>query len=197
MRTVDVYFDYASPFGYIASEVLPGFAERSGLSLRWQPIDQAKLSNYAEGLPYSPVKRQYVVLDAARSAKFHGVPIRVPKPHPVGSATALRLALVALKEPEFPEFHRALFRAAWRDQRDLSSRDVLSECISEANGSVEEWLLQADLPETIERLGTITSEAEARGVFGVPSMLLDGELFWGIDSLPILAWRLEHPRSGG
>jgi 2-hydroxychromene-2-carboxylate isomerase len=195
MEPVDVYFDYASPFGYIASEVLPGFADRASLSIRWKPIDLSQLSNYAEGLPYSPVKRQYVALDAVRSAQFHGIPIRVPKPHPVRSVTALRLALVALTEPAFLDIHRALFRAAWWEQRDLSSREVLSDCITQAKGPAEEWLLQADLPETIERLEVLTSEAEAKGVFGVPSMLLDGELFWGIDSLPILEWRLEHPRA--
>jgi 2-hydroxychromene-2-carboxylate isomerase len=195
METLDVYFDYASPFGYIASEVLPGFAGRTSLSIRWKPIDLAQLSNYAEGLPYSPVKRNYVALDAARSAQFHSVPIRVPKPHPVHSMTALRLALVALAEPAFPDFHRALFRAAWRDQRDLSSREVLSDCITQVKGPVEEWLLQADLPETSKRLEMLTSEAEAKGVFGVPSMLLDGELFWGIASLPILEWQIKHRRS--
>jgi 2-hydroxychromene-2-carboxylate isomerase len=195
MEALDVYFDYASPFAYIACEVLPGFASRNGLSLSWKPINLELLSNYAEGLPYSPVKRQYVALDAARSAQFHGIPIRVPKPHPVLSETALRLALVALAEPEFPDLHRALFRAAWREQRDLSSRDVLSRCVTQANRSVDEWLLRADHPETTQRLERCTAEAEAKGIFGVPSIVVDGELFWGIDSLPILDWRLKHPRS--
>jgi 2-hydroxychromene-2-carboxylate isomerase len=194
MDPVNVYFDYVSPFAYITSEVLPGFGDRVDVSLRWKPIDLMQLSNYENGLPYSPVKRRYVAIDAARSAEHHGIPIRLPKPHPVQSATALRLAVVALAEPTFLDLHRALFRAAWLEQRDLSSRDVLADCIAQAKGPVEEWLLQADLPETIERLETLTSDAEAEGIFGVPSMLLGGELFWGLDSLPTLEWRLEHPR---
>ncbi len=152
-----------------------------------------QLSNYENGLPYSPVKRRYIAIDAARAAEYHGVPIRVPKPHPVQSSAALRLAVVAVNEPGFLEVHRALFRAAWRDQRDLSSRAVLVDCIAQANGPVDEWLLEAEAPETVARLAAITSEAEARGVFGVPSMLLEGELFWGLDSLEILEWRLRHP----
>ena len=194
MKTVHIYFDYASPFAYLASEVFPAFADRTGVSFRWKPIDSARLSNYENGLPYSPVKRRYVAIDAARSADYHGVPIRVPKPHPVQSIAALRLAVVALAEPNFLDLHRALFRAAWRDQRDLSSRDALSDCINQAKGPEDDWLRQADLPETMNHLESITSEAEADGVFGVPSMLLDGELFWGLDSLPMLEWRLKHPR---
>jgi 2-hydroxychromene-2-carboxylate isomerase len=105
------------------------------------------------------------------------------------------LAVVAVNEPGFLEVHRALFRAAWREQRDLSSRAVLVDCITQANGPVEEWLLEAETPETVARLEANTSEAEAQGVFGVPSMLLEGELFWGLDSLEILEWRLRHPRA--
>lgn len=195
MKAVDIYYDYASPFAYLACEVLPGFGDRTGVALRWKPIDSTKLSNYENGLPYSPVKRRYVAVDAARSAEYHGVPISVPKPHPVQSAGALRLAVVALSEPGFLDLHRALFRAAWRDRLDLCSREVLSDCIAEAQGPVEEWLVRADRPETLRRLEALTSEAETRGVFGVPSMLLDGELFWGLDSLPALEWRLEHPRA--
>jgi 2-hydroxychromene-2-carboxylate isomerase len=194
---LDVYFDYCSPFAYLAAEVLPGLAGRAGLELRWKPIDLLKLSNYAAGLPYSPVKARYIAIDAARSAQLHGVPLRVPKPHPVLSATALRLAGVALPDPRFLELHRALFRAAWREQRDLSSAAVLAECIAEARGPVDAWLREADRADAKASLEARTAEAEAEGVFGVPSLRLDGELFWGLDSLPALEWRLGRRRARG
>lgn len=196
MESIDCYFDYRSPFAYIASEVLPRFAERVGVSLRWKPIDLMSLSNYENGLPYSAVKRRYVFVDGARSAEFHGVSIRMPKPHPVESASALRLSLVALDEPGYLDLQQSLFRAAWRDQHDLGKREVLCECVSQVKGPVEEWLRRADLRETSELLDHLTAEAESKGVFGVPSMILGNELFWGLDSLPTLEWRLgalSHP----
>ncbi len=98
MDPIDVYFDYMSPFAYLAAEVLAGFADRVGVSFCWKPIDLLKLDNYAGGLPYSPLKRQYVAIDAMRSAEFHGVLMRIPEPFPVRSATALRLALVGLTD---------------------------------------------------------------------------------------------------
>jgi 2-hydroxychromene-2-carboxylate isomerase len=107
---------------------------------------------------------------------------------PVRSAAALRLAVVALDDPRSFDLHRALFRAAWRDQRDLDSRDVLSDCIRKMGGPADEWLLQADSPETAERSSAFAAEAESQGEFGVPSMLLRGELFWGLDSPPTLEW---------
>lgn len=192
MRPVDVYFDYASPFAYIASEILPEFSDRHGLRLCWKPIDLLGLGNYADGLPYSPLKRQYVFLDATRTAQFYGVSMSVPKPLPVQSKRALRLALLTLDEPGFPELHSALFRAAWHDQRDLSSREVLIECASHiAGGSA--WVDQVDSAGSEALLATATSEAEGRGVFGVPTFVLEDEPFWGTDSLPVLRWRLDHP----
>jgi len=194
LKTVEVYFDYASPFAYIASEVLPDFANRVGISLSWKPINLLQLSNYENGLPYSPLKRRYVVLDAARSAEYHGVPIEAPRPFPVESIAALRLAVAVHSEPGFSDLHKALFRAAWCKQLDISSRQVLADCIAAVEGPVDEWLVQAEQPESIEHINLLTSKAESVGIFGVPSMLLDGELFWGLDSLPVLEWRLMNPR---
>ena len=192
MKSLTVYFDYISPFAYLAAELLPALAARAGLALKWTPIEMEKLSNFADGLPYSTSKRRYVVVDAARSAEFHGTPIRIPKPHPVASAGALRLATAALADARFPQLHRALFRAAWRDQRDLSSREVLVDCIEAADGPAEDWLRRAETTEVSLQLAEATGVAEADGVFGVPSMQLDGELFWGLDSLPVLEWRLSR-----
>jgi len=195
METLDIYYDYASPFAYLASELLPAFAQRLGVTLCWKPIDLMGLSNYADGLPYSQVKRRYVAVDAARSAEFHAVPIRVPKPHPVQSGAALRLAHQVRNDSRFSELHTELFRAAWRDQRDLSSEEVLADCIVAAGGDTDDWLGRARQPEARRAIEAATAEAEAAGVFGVPSMVIRGELFWGLDSLPALEWRLAESRA--
>lgn len=195
MDHVDVYFDYASPFAYLASEVLPEFAEALDLALAWKPIDQLKLSNYADGLPYSAKKRVYVAVDAVRSAQFHDVPIRVAKPHPVESGRALRLAAAARSELEILALHRAIFRAAWRDQRDVSMEDVLADCLLDAEMDAEMWLLRSEQPPAEASLHVNTDQAETAGVFGVPTFVLNAELFWGLDSLPALRWRLEQTRA--
>jgi len=187
---LDVYFDYRSPFAYVAAEVLPGFAERHGLELRWRPTDIERLSNYEHGLPYSPVKRRYTAIDAIRTAEYHGVEMRMPKPHPVLSELALRLAIVAGDDPRFGALHRALFRAAWRDQQDLSSLAVLTACIEAVGAPAGEWLARAQHDAAAGALAAIAEEAESRGVFGVPAMFLGEEQFWGLDSLPMVEWRL-------
>ncbi len=194
-RLVHVYFDYRSPFAYMASEVLPSFAERNGLTLRWMPIHLQRLSNFAEGLPYSPKKRAYVFVDAQRQAEYHGATIRIPKPFPVESDLALRVSLLAEKRGPFDALRRALFRAAWAEEQDISSPEVVARCLRESGGDPA-WVAAASRPDVDELLTARTRDADEAGIFGVPTMTLDGEPFWGIDSLPVLEWRLTGSASG-
>jgi 2-hydroxychromene-2-carboxylate isomerase len=186
-EVIEVYFDYRSPFAYIAAQLLPELAERCDARLAWKPIDLLGLSNFSKGLPYSDKKRAYVFVDVVRSAAYHGVALRPPSPFPVESEAALRLALTAQESGDFDAVHAALFHAAWRDQQDLSSEAVLQGC---AGADAERLLGAARSPAAAERLGRETEASDALGVFGVPSFVVAGELFWGIDSLPLLEWRL-------
>lgn len=189
-RSITVHFDYASPFAYFAARLLPAVAARHDADLVWRPIDLHGLSNFANGMPYSPSKRAYVFVDATRAAEFHGIPIQMPKPFPVESGMALRLALVAARRGRFAEVHDALFDAAWRDQQDVSSDEVLARCVPADGGDPASWITEAHSDAIGDALARSTHEAEEAGVFGVPTMVVDGELFWGIDAIPVLEWRL-------
>lgn len=189
-KTITVHFDYGSPFAYFASRLLPDVATRHDATLDWRPIDLQGLSSFANGMPYSERKRAYVFVDATRAAEYHRIPIQMPKPFPVESTMALRLALVAAAHGHFPAVHERLFDAAWRDQQDVASDDVLARCVPSGAGDPAAWLGEARSAAIGDALARSTREAEEAGVFGVPTMVVDGELFWGIDSIPVLEWRL-------
>jgi len=188
--TLDVYFDYRSPFAFMLSELLPPLADRHGATLAWKPIDLLQLPSFAGGMPYSEKKRAYVFVDVVRQAEFHAIEIQTPEPFPVESELALRVALAARERPGFDTVHHALFHAAWRERRDLSSRAVLMDCLRAGGVDPEPCLDQARSDASAELLTQRTREADDAGVFGVPTVSLDGELFWGLDSLPVLDWRL-------
>lgn len=189
-RVLEVYYDYVSPFAYMASHLADSVAERHGCRLVWKPIDLHALSNFASGMPYSSSKRSYVALDALRQAQYHELPIAMPNPFPVQSGKALRIALVAQAEGAFGAFHLNVFDAAWVQSRDIGSAEVLQDVVARSGGDAERWLAEARAPAVEERLRELTEEAENRGVFGVPTIVANDELFWGIDSFPILEWRL-------
>jgi 2-hydroxychromene-2-carboxylate isomerase len=190
---LDVYFDYGSPFAYFAAELLPALADRHGAELAWKPIAISALGSYVR---YSPMKGQYVVLDVRRSSEYHGIPVATPKPFPVQSGLALLTGLAAHETGLFDALHPLLFRATWAERRDVSSEAVIAELVGKAGGDAADLLARARRPDTAERLAANGAEAEKRGAFGVPSVFLGDELFWGVDSFPQLEWRLRGRATG-
>ncbi|MCZ6783624.1 MAG: 2-hydroxychromene-2-carboxylate isomerase [Proteobacteria bacterium] len=191
MPTIDCYFDYVSPFAHFIVEPLTALAARAGAELVWKPIPIGGLSNFAGDGPYSPQRRTYVVKDAIRCAEFYGVETNTPSPFPMNSDLALRGALAAQDAGVFDAYHRRVFRAGWSDRRDIADEAVLAECFREAGGDAEALLAEARRDETQSRVEALLAEAEARGVFGIPTAVLDDELFWGNDRLAMLEWRLQ------
>lgn len=194
---LEVFFDYRSPFAYLLWEILPAVAERHAAEVAWRPIDLLGLSNFAGGLPYTEKKRAYVFVDVVRQAAYHDVPIQPPDPFPVDSNLALRAAGVAADAadaPDVAEVHRAFFHAAWRDRRDLGSEQVVAKCLARAGVDPTACLAEAKGEAAAAQLCARTRAADDAGVFGVPTLVHEGELFWGLDALPVLEWRL---RGGG
>lgn len=188
--TLEVYYDYVSPFAYMASRLLPDLALRHGAEIAWRPVELASLSSFDGGLPYSPSKREYVFVDAARTARFHGIEIGMPDPFPVDSTLALRLAVAAVDTATFAGLHEALFRAAWVESRNLADRDELAAVAAAGGRSEAETLELVDDSRWADRVAEATAAADRSGIFGVPTVVYDGEMFWGVDAFPVLEWTL-------
>lgn len=189
-RGVRLYFDYISPYAYLLAARLEGFRARTGAEIDWVPIRLLGLSNFAAGAPYSANRIKYTYADVPRCAEAYGLPIRTPSKFPIHSDRALQLAAVARHLPGFPGLNHALFAAGWAHDQDLDDRDVLAACLAEAKLDAAGLLAEADSPEAARAVRDLTQEADRRGVFGVPTLAVDHELFWGNDRLPFVEWRL-------
>lgn len=189
-ETIEVYYDYISPFAYLASLRLPEFARRVGREIVWKPIDLMELSNFEGGLPYTPSKRAYIMEDCIRLAEYWRLPIAMPEPFPVDSKLAVRGALVAQDLGVFDAYHSAVYSAAWAQSRNIGDPEVLSTCASQSGAEAGAFLAAAGDDDVCNRLQRQTAEAESRGVFGVPMMFIGDERFWGADRLEMLEWRL-------
>lgn len=188
-QTIALYYDYASPWSYLASELVE--TKLPGVAIDWRPIYLRGLPQFREGMPYTGAKLRYMGLDLLRCAEHEGVPLRFPSTFPVNGLYAVRGALAARALEAFPVYHQAMFRAAWRDDRDVAKRDVVVEIAAEAGLDRARFAALLEAPETKERLRADTAAAEARGVFGVPAFFVgpenDAELFWGHDRLDYVA----------
>lgn len=182
-HTLDFYFDFSSPFSYLASTQVEALAKRTGATLRWHPIllgGLFKSIGQAEApiLTFSPAKQQYYLADLARWAKHWDVPFAWPSTFPTRSLEALRVYL-ALPENRRKAFLDAVYRAYWAEGKDISSRDVLASCGADADA-----LAKSGSDEVKGALRASTEAAAKAGVFGAPTFLVDEkELFWGQDRL--------------
>lgn len=190
MAHVQLYYDYASPWSYLASELLA--TRLPGAHVEWKPIYLRGLEAFSRGLPYGSAKLRYSGLDLMRCAAHERVALRFPSEFPVNGLYAVRAALALLDTPAFADYHRAMFRAVWRDDRKVADKQVVLDIAAEAGLDRASLAEAIETPAIKERLKQQTAAAEARGVFGVPAFFVGDELFWGHDRMDYVARALER-----
>jgi 2-hydroxychromene-2-carboxylate isomerase len=188
MKQVDWYFDFISPFAYLASESLGRLPD--DIELRPRPILFAGLLQHwqTKGPAEIEPMRRYTFRHIRWLADRDGIPLRLPPAHPFNPLRLLRLCIAAGCEPALAQ---RLFRFVWAEGHASDNPDDWQALIAEMNLDDAEQTIGS--PEVKLRLRENTQEAIARGVFGVPSFVIDDEIFWGYDALDFLLAYLDDP----
>jgi 2-hydroxychromene-2-carboxylate isomerase len=194
---IDVYYDFRSPYAYFAWwRVRHGFL--SAATFRWRPVSIDVLLDLQAGRapraayvdPLAAPKRRHFLRDVRRSADFYGAPLVAPHSPRPDPTPALCVALLLEQRAVPPEaFINAIFEAMWQRGRDIGAREALRDCLEQASldpAAAE----QAFAPEPREALDARTAAAYREGIFGVPTFVDSGEIFFGADRMEMLAWRL-------
>lgn len=191
-REVRFYFDFISPYAYLAWTRMPGIAERFGIDLAPVPVLFAGLLNAhgTKGPAEVPARRRYLIKDAARKAATFGVELHAPFAHPFNPLLLLRIASLPVEEAERRRAIDVFYQAAWVSRTDIQSTEAVKGLLASA-GLDPGWTEQAGSAESKDRVRSQTDEAIRLGVFGVPTAIVEGEMFWGTDSLADLERYLE------
>ena len=194
---IDFYFDFSSPYGYLAAQEIDAFAEHHLRTVRWRPmlIGAAFKQTGSKPLLDLPMKGDYARHDIGRAARRIGVTFRLPNPFPFMSVAAARAFYwrADTNEAEAKELAKALYRAAFSEGSDISSAKSVAEVAHAACGiPVDQTLAALNEPQLKDRLRTIVTEAIDRGVFGSPFIFIDDEPFWGFDKIPDMERWLER-----
>lgn len=181
-KTVEFFFDFVSPYSYLANSQLDSL--QADISLR--PMHVLSVMKAVGNTPTTvtcAAKGRYAGADLARWARRYGVEVKRPDMRAMNNAACARAVLAAPSSEIARQITTALFNACWRDGQTLTTTaEVL--CVLEAAGIETASLAgQIDAPETLERLEKNNQEAVDRGVFGAPSFLLGDSLFFGNDRL--------------
>lgn len=184
---IEFYFDFSSPYGYLASTRIEDLAARHGRETVWRPILLGAVFKATGGKPLAelPVKWDYSARDIARFARLWNVPCRVPTRFPIATQAPARLFYrVEERDPALAKrLAAALYRAYFAEDRDIGNPQVTVEVA--ASLGLDRAAAAADIADAAakERLRRETDAALARGVFGSPFLFVDGEPFWGADRL--------------
>lgn len=182
------YFDFISPNAYLAWHAVRPIAARYDRAVEAVPVLFAALLTTYEAVGPAEIapKLRWMVLNCVRKARAAGIAFEPPASHPFNPLAPLRLASLPMEEEDRLRLIDGLFAAVWADGVDVSDDVVLGEWL-DANGfSAADMLERSVAPENKQRLRTQTDVAIEAGVFGVPTVIVDDQLFFGYDDLPWL-----------
>jgi 2-hydroxychromene-2-carboxylate isomerase len=181
-------FDYESPNAYLAWTQLPKLAEKHGCTIEALPVLYAGLldAHGQLGPGEVPAKGRWMTSNFLRKAALLGLPLNPPAFFPFNPLLALRVSLLPFEVEQRYELIDALFKAVWMRSFHVSEPAVVERVAEEIGLPGSELIERAQSPEIKALLRQRTDEAISRGVFGVPSMEVGGELFWGYDDFPYL-----------
>lgn len=190
---IEFYFDLISPYGYFASTQIEAVAARHGRDVDWKPVLLGVTVMKVMGLPplmQVPVKKDYLRHDKPRMAKLLGVPFREHGLAGVNSLAASRAFLfLKVKDAQLAkQFAKRIYLRLWVEGRDITAPEAIAEEASALGADRQAVLEAVASAEMKEALKSAVDTAVARGVFGVPTFIVDGEPIWGVDRL----WMLEH-----
>jgi len=188
MPVVEFWFEFASTYSHVAAQRVEAVARGSGVTVAWRPFLLGPIFK-SQGWDDSPfniyeAKGAYMWRDLERLCKKHSIVFRKPSAFPRNGLLAARAATAADAEVWQPEFVRAVYRANFAEDLDVSDARVVRRALEQSGCPDPDGLLErAESSDVRARLRERTSEAVSRGVFGAPSFFVEGELFWGNDRL--------------
>lgn len=183
-QPIEFWFDFISPYAYLAWQRIHAVAEAHGREVVYRPVLFAGLLNHwgQLGPAEIPPKREFLFRQVSRRASALGVRLQPPPSHPFNPLLGLRLAALELASEERRRLIETLWRATWGGGPGISDPAAVAAVLDDAGFPAAALIERAQSPSGKQRVLDNGAAGLAAGVFGVPTMIVEGELFWGDDS---------------
>jgi 2-hydroxychromene-2-carboxylate isomerase len=196
--TLEFWFDFASTYSYPAAMRIDRLADAAGVSVTWRPFLLGPIFA-AQGWndsPFNlyPTKGRYMWRDLERICAKANIPLRHPSRFPRNGLLAARVANRSVPAPWAPAFCRSVFQANFAEDREIADPEVVRDCLDRLGLSGAALIAEAQSDAGKASLRTTVEQAQALGLFGAPSFVVAGEIFWGNDRLQdALDWATGTP----
>ena len=191
-RTLEFYYDYGSPYSYLADTQVAAIAKRAGATLVRKPmllggVFKATGNSSPAALAQ---KSRWSAFDMPMWARHYGVPFQRNPFFPVNTLALMRGAAAAQIDGLFERYHPAIYKAMWVDGRNLNDIAEVAEVLTAAGLDARQFGTRIQDQDAKDRLKATTDEAVARGVFGAPTSFVGDMMFFGNDRLPFVEMAL-------
>ena len=187
-KKVEFYYDFSSPYTYIASTRIEKLCEDNGAELEWKPFLLGGVFNEIGSVPAVQIDNKFTYLrrDFELCAKYYGADFNFPDLFPLNSVRSMRGAFAAQEQGKLVDYTHEMFRLYWTEGLDLSKPEILGDAVSNVGIDSEWFVNRIGEQEIKDKLRDETNIAIERGVFGAPTMFVDDQMFWGNDRLDFL-----------
>jgi 2-hydroxychromene-2-carboxylate isomerase len=197
-KTVDFYFDFASPNAYLSHQVVPGIEERTGAKFNYIPVLLGGIFKLTNNKPPMEAffgilnKNEYQSVEMERFQKRYEITKFKMNPHfPVMTLQITRGALGAQQDGYLDKYISEVLKHMWEEPKKMDDPEVIKEAFTESGFDADKLLGQTQDPEIKAKLIANTEEAVKRGTFGIPTFFVDDDIYFGKDTL----WQVEEALS--
>ncbi len=187
MKEIEFWFSIGSTYTYLSVTRIAEVARETGATFSWQPFSVRRIMREMDNVPFPPskqVKVDYMWRDIERRAQDYGFTAKVPAPYPLGEFDLANcVAVLAMQEGWCEDYVRATYRRWFVDGQEAGSEPNLSQTLEEIGQNVARVLERAGDLDIEAAYVEQTDRAQRAGIFGSPSYIVDGEVFWGDDRL--------------
>ena len=185
IKPFEFYFDFASPYTFLAHKEIRKIEEENSIKINYMPVLLGGLLKMTEVKANVdiPIKAKYIIRDCKLGAEKYNITFKFNSYFPILTLNLMRCVLVAKKKGFEKDFINRIFDAIWKDDLNLNDNKILAKLLRNLNINPESFLIEAINPEIKNDLKNRTILAYKKGIFGLPSFIINNKVFWGQDRI--------------
>ena len=185
IKSFEFYFDFASPYSFLAHKQIGKIEKENSIKMKYMPIFLGGLLNLA-GIKANvdiPIKAKYMIKDCKLWAEKYNITFKFNNYFPIKTLNLMRCTLVAEKKDFAQIFITKIFDAIWKDGINLNDNAIVEKLLQNLDLNPKTFLMEAIEPKIKDELKKRTDDAHQKGIFGAPSFIINNKVFWGQDRL--------------